>query len=128
MMGSDSERKEKKKKCKPKIIEHALSDSSDNIIPVPPFSADILPPAAPNGDSAVDKGETSTVERESSDPIIDAALESFKSVNREQLGSFMHSFSKFIEAGGHMPGNKLEQTWAILRDIYETLEYKCRFS
>ena len=102
MMGSDSERKEKKKKCKPKIIDHALSDSSDNIIPVPPFSADILPPAAPNGDSA--------------------------SVNREQLGSFMHSFSKFIEAGGHMPGNKLEQTWAILRDIYETLEYKCRFS
>ena len=75
--------KEKRQKCKPKIIDHALSDSSDNVInPVPPFSADILPPAAPNGDSAVDKGETSTVGRESSDPIIDAALLTFRPVNR----------------------------------------------
>ena len=103
-MGSDSERKEqKKKKCKAKNLDHAVSDSSENVnSPVAPFSADILSPTAPDGDSVVINGESSTVGHEYSDPIMDEALETFKAVNRKQLGAFMQSFSKFIDAGGKM--------------------------
>ena len=37
-----------------------------------------------------------------SDPTMDEALETFRAVNREQLGSFMMSFSKYIDAGGQL--------------------------
>ena len=37
-----------------------------------------------------------------SDPVMDEALETFRAVNREQLGSFMMSFAKFIDSGGQL--------------------------
>ena len=57
-----------------------------------PFNADILSSTVPIGDSVMNNVETSTEGHELSDPIMDAALETFKAVNRKQLGAFMQSF------------------------------------
>ena len=61
----------------------------------------ILSSTVPTGVSVMNNVETSEG-HEFSDPIMDAALETFKAVNRKQLGAFMQSFSKFIDAGGNM--------------------------
>ena len=60
-----------------------------------PFNADNLSSTVPTGVSVMNNVETSEG-HEFSDPIMDAALETFKAVNRKQLGAFMQSFTKFI--------------------------------
>ena len=147
--------KEKKKK-KAKIMDNdysktvttgfqSVSDSSDSVIsPVAPFSANIRSPTAPRTESVVAKvGPSSVGHSVNSDPIMDEALETLKAVNREQLGLFMQSFSKFIDSRGQMsevvsPGSTNQAPVTAMEDpegsssapveYIETVTTGCQFS